>query len=108
MWLPDKYVADVRETARVFYLPWNVCRYWNASRKKGEPLVFSGWYWAYENIESGPFKSQSACYRDAWFRLIQNHMPPPVADRKQPTGDVDRAITTLRRKRERATRESRA
>src|SRR3954469_16962117 len=102
MWLPDKYVADVREHARVFYLPWNVCRYWNASRKKGEPLVFSGWYWAALGLEAGPFKAQSACYRDAWYRLVQHVTPPGVADRPQPSGDVDRAIARVKRKRERA------
>ena len=108
MWLPDKYVTAVRDRARVFYLPWDVCRYWNADRKRGEPLVFSGWYWAHENIERGPFKSQSACYRDAWYRLVQDEVPPFVADRKRPEGNVERKIMARRRRRERLEREARA
>jgi hypothetical protein len=100
MWLPDKYVDDVREVARVFYLPWNVCRYWNADRGKGEPLVFSGWYWARKGTERGPFKSQSACLRDAWYHLVQNIAPPSVADRKQPDGNIERKIAARRRRRE--------
>lgn len=76
MWLPDKIVADVEEHTTVFYLPFATCRYWAENRSPGEPLVFSGWYWAQGQREGGPFKSKSAAYRDAWFRAVRHKSPP--------------------------------
>lgn len=76
MWLPNALIADVEDTVTVFYLPYATTRYWAENRAKGEPLVFSGWYWAKGPREAGPFKSRSAAYRDAWFHMVQRRTPP--------------------------------
>jgi hypothetical protein len=76
MWLPDILIKDVRELqARVFYLSYSACRRWAENRDKGEPLVFSGWYWSLGKREAGPFKSQSAAWRDAWYQLGRHRAP---------------------------------
>jgi hypothetical protein len=76
MWLPDAIIGDVEDRVTVFYVTYAATRYWAENRDKGEPLVFSGWYWAQGPVEGGPFKSRSACYRDAWFRVVQKRTPP--------------------------------
>jgi hypothetical protein len=78
MWLPNKIVDDVKDAVQVFYLPYSYCRYWAEHRAPGEPLVFSGWYWAQGAREAGPFKSQSACFRDAWYRAVTHKRPPAL------------------------------
>jgi hypothetical protein len=87
MWLPNKLVTEVEDQVRVFYVPWDTCRYWNASRKKGEPIIFSGWYYAHQGEEHGPFKSKSSCFRDAWFRVARKQAPPVLADRNTQEDD---------------------
>ena len=76
MWLPNKIIEDVEDQVTVFYVDYATTRYWAETREKGEPLVFSGWYWAKGPREGGPFKSRSSCYRDAWFRVVQRRTPP--------------------------------
>jgi hypothetical protein len=76
MWLPNSLIAEVEDTVKVFYVNYATTRLWAEHREKGEPLVFSGWYWAKGSVEAGPFKSQSACYRDAWFRMVVKRAPP--------------------------------
>lgn len=78
MWLPNKIIDDVTEAVTVFYVDYATTRFWAENRAKGEPLVFSGWYWAQGIREGGPFKSRSACYRDAWFRVVQKRTPPAL------------------------------
>jgi hypothetical protein len=76
MWLSAALLDDVRALdARVFYLSYAACRRWAENRDKGEPLVFSGWYWANDKREAGPFKSQSAAWRDAWYQLGRHRAP---------------------------------
>lgn len=76
MWLPDSVLSDVRALdARIFYLSYSACRRWAEHRDKGEPLVFSGWYWSLGKREAGPFKSQSAAWRDAWYQLGRHRAP---------------------------------
>jgi len=82
MWLSDTVLKDAGETGvRVFYLSHAACRLWAVERDKGEPLVFSGWYWSLGNREAGPFKSRSAAWRDAWYRLARRKAPPAIAER---------------------------
>jgi hypothetical protein len=76
MWLPNAIISDVDDQVAVFYVSYATTRYWAEHREPGEPLVFSGWYWAKGIREGGPFKSRSACYRDAWFRVVQKRTPP--------------------------------
>ena len=78
MWLPNAIIKDVDEGVTVFYLNYATTRYWAEHRAKDEPLVFSGWYWAQGSREGGPFKSKSACYRDAWFRAVRHKQPPKL------------------------------
>jgi hypothetical protein len=78
MWLPNAIIKDVDEGVAVFYVPFSTCRYWAEHRAPGEPLVFSGWYWAEGAREGGPFKSKSACYRDAWYRAVRHKQPPKL------------------------------
>lgn len=82
MWLPNALIKDVGDAdVRVFYVSYAATRRWAAGRDPGEPLVFSGWYWAIGARESGPFKSQSAAWRDAWYRVVRRRGPPGVAKR---------------------------
>lgn len=82
MWLPNHLLTDAKEGGvRVFYVSYAATRAWAVERPKGEPLVFSGWYWARGREECGPFKSQSAAWRDAWYRAIRKQTPPDVGRR---------------------------
>jgi hypothetical protein len=78
MWLPNAIIKDVDDGVTVFYVNYATTRYWAEHRAKGEPLVFTGWYWAEGAREGGPFKSKSACYRDAWFRAVRHKQPPKL------------------------------
>jgi hypothetical protein len=79
MWLRNSLIADVQRRVRVFHLPKPIAQYWNERRDKGDPVVFTGWYWCIgAEREAGPFKSMSAAYRDAWFRVVQEREPPPL------------------------------
>ena len=78
MWISNSIQDEVRHAVRVFYVPYAATLLWKEHRAKGEPLVFSGWYWAKGAREGGPFRSQSACYRDAWYRCCRDSPPPGV------------------------------
>src|SRR6185437_10537355 len=76
MWLPNRIRDDVEDDCEVFYVTRDIAAFWNDNRVKGDPLVFTGWYWAKDAREGGPFKSKSACYRDAWFRVVCERARP--------------------------------
>jgi hypothetical protein len=76
MWLSKKIREAVTENVQVFYLNWTAARMWNQKRDKGEPMVFTGWYWAHRGREGGPFKSMSSAYRDAWYLIVEQREPP--------------------------------
>jgi hypothetical protein len=79
MWLTRKMVGEVDDAVdEVFRLSYAATRTWNDKREAGAPLVFSGWYWAKGATEAGPFKSQSAAYVDAWWRLVARRAPPTL------------------------------
>ena len=88
MWLPNAIVSDVMDVCEVFYLHWDQCKHFNERRKDGEPMVFTGWYWAKGAQEAGPFKTRSACYRDAWFRLVRHQAPPMISRRMKHKANV--------------------
>jgi hypothetical protein len=91
VWLPQAIITDVTEKVEVFYVTYAATRHWAEHREKGEPLVFSGWYWAQGIREGGPFKSQSACYRDAWYRVVNKRTPPILhADAMQAEKDLQK------------------
>jgi hypothetical protein len=108
MWLPDRLVAEVNDKVRAFYVDWQTCRYWNASRKKGEPIIFSGWYYAHGGHEHGPFKSKSSAYRDAWFRAVCNQEPPTLTGRNTEADDERERARIRATRRAAAKREARA
>lgn len=82
MWLSNSLVNAVEEAKiRVFYVSFQATRLWASERDKDEPLVFSGYYWALGPREAGPFRSMSAAYRDAYYRVVRRTAPPVVAAR---------------------------
>ena len=82
MWLPDKLIDAVTDAGiKVFYVSFQATRLWASERDKDEPLIFSGYYWAQGAREAGPFRSMSAAYRDAWFRVVRHRPPPMIAAR---------------------------
>jgi hypothetical protein len=78
MWLSNHIRDDVADACEVFYVTREIAAFWNDNRAKGDPLVFTGWYWAKGAREGGPFKSKSSCYRDAWFRVVREEAPPAL------------------------------
>lgn len=96
MWLPRSVINDVHETVdEVFYVNYQTTKVFNESRTPGVPLVFSGWYWAKGPREGGPFKSQSAAYRDAWYRLCSRTKMPLVHETAR--GEIRRQERTAKR-----------
>jgi hypothetical protein len=84
MWLPQALIKDVTDAGiKVFYVSYPATRRWAVERDKGQPLIFSGWYWGLGPREGGPFKSQSSAYRDAWFRVVRKHAPPAIMARNE-------------------------
>lgn len=70
MWLQNALIDAVRDAdIKVFYVSFQATRLWAKERDKDEPLVFSGYYWALGAREAGPFRSMSAAYRDAYYRV---------------------------------------
>lgn len=49
---------------------------WNSMKPAGEPPIFCGWYWMHGTNEGGPFNTESACMRDAWYRVCLKRAPP--------------------------------
>ena len=82
MWLSNALVKDVTDAGiKVFYVSYPATRLWARERDKGQPLIFSGWYWGLGPREGGPFKSQSSAFRDAWFRVVRKRAPPAITAR---------------------------
>jgi hypothetical protein len=98
VWLSDALIKDVQDAnVRVFYLTREVAKAWNQNRKHGEPVVFTGFYWSKDSKEGGPFKSESSCYRDAYYIIVLKTRPPsPSSFQKQQ--QVAEARRTLRQK----------
>jgi hypothetical protein len=102
MWLPNSLLDEARALeARVFYLSYAACRRWAENRDKGQPLVFSGWYWATPKREAGPFKSASAAWRDAWYTLGRHKAPLMTAHNDDFEREMakQRATQAVKRKR---------
>jgi hypothetical protein len=98
MWLSDAIISDVKDAnVRVFYLTGSVATTWNKRRKGDEPAVFSGHYWAKGDKEGGPFKTISACYRDAHYRIVLK-IAPPTLERDQHQIEVAESRRQLRQK----------
>jgi hypothetical protein len=78
MWLPDNIIADVSRVARVFYINVHDCKAWNATRRDGELRMLTGWVWIARSggaYRQG-FKTQTVCYRDAYYDLVRQTVAP--------------------------------
>lgn len=79
MWLPRSVIEAVNENIdEVFLVNYATTKIFNEKRSPGTPLVFSGWYWARGKQEGGPFRSQSAAYRDAWYKFCSRTRMPSI------------------------------
>ncbi len=80
-WIPLDVVEDVQQVARVEYTGVAETQAWNAHRKDGELRLLTGWGWIAKGgrqFRQG-FKSETVCYRDAWYELCKKTSAPPVA-----------------------------
>lgn len=78
----------VRETLRhaeaeVFFVPREATKWWNAqrARKDDEVALLGGWYWSFGLQEAGPFRTQTAAWRDVYYRRILGRAPPVISPR---------------------------
>lgn len=78
MWLPKSIVEATGESVRVVYVDMALAALWNAKRDVGEPRLFTGFYWLNGSQEGGPFKSRSSAVRDAWYRVVNQQVPPSI------------------------------
>jgi hypothetical protein len=102
MWLPNSLIEAVKDAdIKVFYVSFAATRLWAKGRDADEPIVFSGWYYARGPVEAGPFRSMSAAYRDAWYRMVERIAPPAVAERNE-TYEKQRNVETNKARRKRA------
>jgi hypothetical protein len=56
---------------------------WNAMRGAKDLPAFCGWYWLCGYREGGPFRTESAAMRDAWYRIVRKQEPPALYAAKQ-------------------------
>ncbi len=79
MWIRDEFADAVRKIAYVGFVNRSITKYWNARRSStDEPALLTGWFWICQEREGGPFHSQTACIRDAYYHLILGTAPPPT------------------------------
>ena len=81
MRLSEAVQKDAGKKVQVVYMDRETAKFWNRSRYRqdGDPVTFTGYYWVNGREEGGPFKSRSAAYRDAWYRLVQGTELPATA-----------------------------
>jgi hypothetical protein len=78
MWLPKSVIEETDEKVRVVYVDMALAALWNEKRDAGEPRLFTGYYWLNGSREGGPFKSRSSAVRDAWYRVVNQSIPPSI------------------------------
>jgi hypothetical protein len=80
MWLPRKVIDDVRQVARIHYVSVTETKAWNDHRKDGELRLLTGWEWIARDGSSfrGGFKTETVCFRDAWYALVAQAEAPRV------------------------------
>jgi hypothetical protein len=81
MWLPANIIADVDHVARIHYVDVGMCQRWNEHRRGGELRLLTGWCWTSKDgreFRQG-FKTQTICYRDAYYSLVKREGAPPIA-----------------------------
>jgi hypothetical protein len=78
MWIKAETIAAVDAVARISYIGQAIAGRWNEHRREGELRMMTGWVWAARDgsDERAGFKSVTACYIDAWYRLVAKAAPP--------------------------------
>lgn len=81
MWLPNDIVREVDKVARIRYINKHECENWNAHRKPGELRLLTGWEWIAKDgsAHCQGFKTQTVCYRNAYYALIRKEDAPSLA-----------------------------
>lgn len=83
MWLPSDIIRAVDARARIHYIDARMTASWNAHRRQGELRLLTGWAWV--SREGGAyrlgFKTQTVCYRDAYYALIAKSNAPGLSVR---------------------------
>jgi hypothetical protein len=83
MWFSKELLDDLQASrVTIDYANRETVSLWNANRGDGEPPTFTGFYWygmiAGVMSEGGPFRTESAAMRDAWYRVCLRKAPPPL------------------------------
>ena len=81
MWLPKSVIESVDGRAHVRYIGVADTAAWNKHRQAGELRLLTGWCWTAKSgreFRQG-FKTETVCYRDAYYSLVSNSAAPPIA-----------------------------
>jgi hypothetical protein len=100
--ISDEVFGKTRDRGiEVFYVPRAATKWWNARRKdrKNEIALLGGWYWTLGREEHGPFRSQSAAWRDAFYRRVLKHAPPMMDAKEVKIAELDAAEEARKQKR---------
>jgi hypothetical protein len=78
MWLPNDIIADVDSVVRIYYIDSTMTKRWNDHRRSGELRLLTGWCWVTKNGDHHRqgFKTQTVCYRDAYYAIIKRSEAP--------------------------------
>jgi hypothetical protein len=80
MWLPTSTIEQVDRVAKIRYISKAECEAWNAHRREGELRLLTGWEWIARDGSSHcqGFKTETVCYRNAWYALIRKEEAPSL------------------------------
>lgn len=96
--LRKSVVERTMEQVEVVYLSRDTAKWWNARRRADDTATFCGWYWIHRREEMGPFRSRSACIRDAYYRLVLQRELPSVGQSQLHGVEKTRVVRITRRK----------
>lgn len=71
-------IEAVSHQVRIVFVGRETAKWWNQRRKVDDTVQFCGWYWVRGSEEAGPFRSRSACMRDAYYRFVLLREMPSV------------------------------
>jgi hypothetical protein len=95
--LRRKVVEATMDQVEVVYLSRETSKWWNARRRPEDTATFCGYYWIRNREEMGPFRSRSACVRDAYYKFVLQRELPSVG-RSQLLGVEQTKVVKIRRK----------
>lgn len=62
---------------KTFFVAREITKWWNARRADKHTIaLLGGWYWENGQDEAGPFRTQSAALRDAYYRKVMQQKVP--------------------------------